>query len=100
MSDETAAKTETNGEDGVKSDAKEGADAEAQGEAEAGALDDDAKAKAKGKAKGKLTLKEKLAQQGIVGQEAIKMRREARKKRQEEYKKNLEATCKYRSLHR
>jgi len=36
---------------------------------------------------------DKIAELGVVGQEAIKMRRELRKKRQEEYKKNLEKNC-------
>lgn len=39
--------------------------------------------------------KDKIAELGVVGQEAIKMRRELRKKRQEEYKKNLEKNCEY-----
>ena len=37
--------------------------------------------------------KDKIAEMGIVGQEAIIMRRSERKKRQEEYKKNLEKNC-------
>jgi U1 small nuclear ribonucleoprotein len=32
---------------------------------------------------------------GVVGQEAVKMRRELRVKRKEEYKKNLEENCAY-----
>lgn len=40
--------------------------------------------------------KDKIAEMGVVGQEAIKMRRELRKKRQEEYKKNLEKNCELR----
>jgi U1 small nuclear ribonucleoprotein len=36
---------------------------------------------------------DKVAKMGLVGQEAIKMRRELRAKRKEEYKKSLEKTC-------
>ena len=32
---------------------------------------------------------------GVVGQEAVKMKRELRAKRKEEYKKNLEENCEY-----
>ncbi|ORX36793.1 hypothetical protein BD324DRAFT_627183 [Kockovaella imperatae] len=49
--------------------------------------------KGKGKAKGKVQpkkKKDKIAEAGIVGQEAVKMRRELRAKRKEQYKKDLE----------
>ena len=50
--------------------------------------------KGKGKAKVvKAPRKDKISEMGIVGQEAVKMRRELRKKRQEEYKKSLEKNC-------
>lgn len=39
--------------------------------------------------------KDPIKEAGIVGQEAVKMRREARRKRQEEYKKTSEANCQY-----
>lgn len=42
--------------------------------------------------------RDKFSELGVVGQEAIKLRREARKKRQEEYKKMLEANCSCLSL--
>jgi U1 small nuclear ribonucleoprotein len=48
--------------------------------------------KVKGK-RGVPIKKDKVWEMGLVGQEAIKMRRELRKKRQEEYKKNLEKNC-------
>ena len=34
-----------------------------------------------------------IKEAGVVGQEAVKMRRELRRKRKEEYKKNAEANC-------
>jgi U1 small nuclear ribonucleoprotein len=37
--------------------------------------------------------KDPIKEAGVVGQEAVKMRREARIKRKEDYKKNLEANC-------
>jgi U1 small nuclear ribonucleoprotein len=37
--------------------------------------------------------KDPIKQAGVVGQEAVKMRRELRAKRKEEYKKNLEENC-------
>jgi len=37
--------------------------------------------------------KDPIKQAGVVGQEAVKMRRELRSKRKEEYKKNLEENC-------
>ena len=37
--------------------------------------------------------KDKIAELGIIGQEAVKMRRELRAKRKEEYKKSLEKNC-------
>jgi U1 small nuclear ribonucleoprotein len=43
--------------------------------------------------KGKGKRKDKIAELGVVGQEAINMRREARKVRQEEYKKNADKNC-------
>ena len=43
--------------------------------------------------KGPVRKMDKIAELGVVGQEAINMRREARKARQEEYKKNLEKNC-------
>jgi len=42
--------------------------------------------------------KDKISELGVVGQEAVKMRKELRKKRQEEYKKNLEKNCESRML--
>lgn len=41
--------------------------------------------------------KDPIKEAGVVGQEAIKMRREARRKRKEEYKKTSEANCELRS---
>ncbi|WVQ72744.1 hypothetical protein IAR50_002304 [Cryptococcus sp. DSM 104548] len=38
--------------------------------------------------------KDKIAEMGVIGEEAVKMRRELRKKRQEEYKKDAEKTYK------
>ncbi|ODO09736.1 hypothetical protein I350_01952 [Cryptococcus amylolentus CBS 6273] len=38
--------------------------------------------------------KDKIAEMGVIGEEAVKMRKELRKKRQEEYKKNAEKTYK------
>jgi U1 small nuclear ribonucleoprotein len=57
-------------------------------------VDEDGEVKEDRKAKGKGKKKDAVAQAGVVGQEAIKMRRDLRKKRQAEYKKNLEANCK------
>jgi U1 small nuclear ribonucleoprotein len=37
--------------------------------------------------------KDPIKDAGVVGQEAVKMKREARIKRKEDYKKNLEANC-------
>lgn len=37
--------------------------------------------------------KDPIKEAGVVGQEAVKMRRELRAKRKEEYKKNAEANC-------
>ena len=45
------------------------------------------------KKKGKEKRKDRIAELGVVGQEAVKMRRDARKVRQEEYKKNAEKDC-------
>lgn len=39
--------------------------------------------------------KDPIRDAGVVGQEAVKMRREARRKRQEEYKKHADETCEY-----
>ncbi len=44
--------------------------------------------------KRKLKKPDKIAEMGVVGQEARKMRIEARRQRQEEYKKNAEKNCK------
>lgn len=38
-----------------------------------------------------------IAEAGVIGQEAVMMRREAKKKQQKEYKENLEKTCKLKS---
>lgn len=48
-----------------------------------------------GKEKKKKTARDKIAEMGIIGEEAVKMRKELRKKRQEEYKKNAESNCGY-----
>lgn len=45
------------------------------------------------KDKKKKTARDKIAEMGIIGEEAVKMRKELRKKRQEEYKKNAESNC-------
>lgn len=37
--------------------------------------------------------KEAIGESGVVGQEAVRLRREAKKKEQKEYKENLEKTC-------
>ena len=39
--------------------------------------------------------KDSIKLAGVVGQEAVKMKRELRAKRKEEYKKNLEENCEY-----
>lgn len=52
-----------------------------------------ANGKGKEKAAGKGKKRDRVAEMGVVGQEAVKMRRELRKKRQEEYKKMIEANC-------
>ena len=75
--------------DGVANGADDAAEAETSG-----------KSKSKGKAKAKATPKRKLdkiAEAGVVGQEAVKMRRELRVKRKEQYKKDLEKNCESRS---
>lgn len=51
------------------------------------------KSKSKGKGKARPERNDKVAQMGLVGQEAIKMRKELRIKRQAEYKKALEKNC-------
>jgi U1 small nuclear ribonucleoprotein len=59
-----------------------------------GEVKKDTKGKSKSKARAvKPARKDKISEMGIVGQEAVKMRRELRKKRQEEYKKSLEKNC-------
>lgn len=40
--------------------------------------------------------KDPIKEAGVVGQEAVKMRRELRRKRKEEYKKSAEANCELR----
>lgn len=42
--------------------------------------------------------KDAIAEAGVIGQEAVMMRREAKKKQQKEYKENLEKTCELRGL--
>lgn len=39
--------------------------------------------------------KDPIAEAGVIGQEAVMMRREAKKKQQKEYKENLEKTCEF-----
>lgn len=56
-------------------------------------VDEDGEVKDIKKSKQKPKKKDPVAEAGVVGQEAVKMRRELRKKRQEEYKKNLESNC-------
>ena len=58
--------------------------------AEVAGAGDAADAKDKKKAKGK---RKTFSINGVIGQEAVKMRREAIKRRQEEYKKNAEKNC-------
>ncbi|WVF71589.1 hypothetical protein IAT40_006397 [Kwoniella sp. CBS 6097] len=70
-------------EGGSKLNGAEGED----GEVKPSAVDDK-KASTKGKKK------DIVKEMGLIGQEAIKMKRELRKKRQEEYKKNLEKNYK------
>lgn len=53
-------------------------------------VDEDGEVKVKTEKKIKV---DPFKEQGIIGQEAVKMRRELRKKRQEEYKKSAENTC-------
>ena len=68
------------------------------GEAEA---ETSGKSKSKGKEKARSKPKRKLdkiAEAGVVGQEAVKMRRELREKRKEQYKKDLEKDCELRTL--
>lgn len=48
-----------------------------------------------GKDRKKKTARDKIAEMGIIGEEAVKLRKELRKKRQEEYKKSAEANCEY-----
>ncbi|ADV20185.1 U1 small nuclear ribonucleoprotein 70kDa [Cryptococcus gattii Ru294] len=47
-----------------------------------------------GKDRKKKTARDKIAEMGIIGEEAVKLRKELRKKRQEEYKKSAEANYK------
>ena len=51
------------------------------------------KGKGKGRQQPRPKKNDKIAEMGLVGQEAVKVRRELRTKRQEEYKKNLEKNC-------
>lgn len=46
--------------------------------------------------KGKGKKKDPIAAAGVIGQEAVKMRRELRKKRKEEYKTSSEKQCEWR----
>lgn len=39
--------------------------------------------------------KDPIAELGVIGQEAVLMRREAKKKQQKEYKENLEKNCEF-----
>lgn len=69
-----------------------GAGAEEDGEV--GEVKDDISGEsAKAKPPQKKKKQDVVSEMGLVGQEAIKMRRELRKKRQEEYKKNAEKNC-------
>jgi U1 small nuclear ribonucleoprotein len=59
---------------------------------------EDGEVKEKKKTKAKVVKpmkKDKISEMGVVGQEAIKMRRELRAKRREQYKKDLEKSCAY-----
>ena len=79
-------KGEPQKEDGMEVDEPEKQDEEIDGE----------RRKKKGKGKGKQQPKRKkdaIAEAGIIGQEAVKMRREARAKRKEQYEKDLEKNC-------
>lgn len=86
----------------VKVEKADGADVEMEnGEVPAAAppLTNGKSKKKKGKSKATAAPPRKMdaiAKKGIVGQEARKMRLEARKKRQEEYKKTLEKNCELR----
>lgn len=81
-------KTETNGVAAAEADEEMG---EVKEEKENG--DKAEGAKGKGEQKVKKKKMDKIAEMGIVGQEARKMRLELRAKRKEEYKKNLEKNC-------
>ncbi|KAL7421716.1 hypothetical protein Q5752_003487 [Cryptotrichosporon argae] len=76
------------GRDVKMEDAIGASEAKANGAA-AAKTEDTAKAKAKGNGKGK-ERKDEVSAKGVIGQEAVKMRRELRKKRQEQYKKDVE----------
>lgn len=80
-------------EDGVDGEEKAGGGEkmEVDGEGEENA-DKGEKSAEKGQKK-KLRKKDAVAAAGVIGQEAVKMRREARVKRQAAYKKDSEASC-------
>jgi U1 small nuclear ribonucleoprotein len=82
----TKTKTKSNGVVAVEAD-------EEMGEVEKENGDKAEGAKSKGEQKVKKRKMDKIAEMGIVGQEARKMRLELRAKRKEEYKKNLEKNC-------
>lgn len=56
-------------------------------------VDEDGEVKDEKKTKSKGKKKDEVALAGVIGPEAIKMRKDLRKKRQAEYKKSLEANC-------
>lgn len=83
-------------DDEVKKEAEDGAD-------EKMAVDEDGEVKDGGaakdvKGKGKAKKSDAVTAAGVIGQEAVKMRRELRKKRQEEYKKGAEKDCELKLL--
>lgn len=88
-------KEETNGTSSVNKDKTDKMDVDQteKENGEAGEVADAVKITSKSKGKGKAPKKDKVAEMGLVGQEAIKMRRELRVKRKAEYKKMLEKTC-------